>query len=159
MNHPATNQIGMNPRVSNPLSKLFGGFRIASTGLKAERARVDTIARNIANSRVTRMPDTGEAYRREVVHFKPLLERLGNGKKEVMGVEVSKIAGDYKTPFEEIFDPTHPDANAEGVVRYPNVSTVHEMAELITAVRAYEANLSIQQNFEKMADRALQSFR
>lgn len=149
----------MNPTPASPLSKLFGGFRIAATGLEAERARVDTIARNIANSRVTRMPDTGEAYRREVVHFKPLLERLGNGKKEVMGVEVSKIEGDFTTPFEEVFDPSHPDADADGIVRYPNVSTVHEMADLITAVRAYEANLSIQQNFEKMADRALQSFR
>lgn len=143
----------------DPLSKLFGGFRIAATGLRAERARVDTIARNIANSRVTRMPDTGEAYRRQVVHFQPLLERVGPGKKEVMGVEVARIDGDFVTPFEEVTDPSHPDANAAGVVRYPNVSTVHEMAELITAVRAYEANLSIQENFEKMADRALQSFR
>lgn len=143
----------------NPLSKLFGGFRIAATGLRAERARVDTIARNIANSRVTRMPDTGEAYRREAVRLRPILERLENGKKTVMGVEVSKIEGDFTTPFEEVFDPSHPDRDAEGIVRYPNVSTVHEMADLITAVRAYEANLSIQQNFEKMADRALQSLR
>lgn len=149
----------MNPRAINPLSKLFGGFRIAATGLKAERARVDTIARNIANSRVTRMPDTGEAYRRQIVQFKPIMERLGNGQKEVMGVAVTAAEGDFTTPFEEVFDPSHPDRDERGIVRYPNVSTVHEMADMITAVRAYEANLSIQENFEKMADRALQSFR
>ena len=143
----------------NPLSKLFGGFRIASTGLRAERARVDTIARNIANSRVTKMPETGSAYRRQVVHFKPIIERMGPLRNEVMGVEVEKIESDFKTPFEEVQDPSHPDADASGIVRYPNVSTVHEMADLITAVRAYEANLSIQQNFEKMAERAMQASR
>ena len=70
-------------------------------------------------------------------------------------VRVSQISGDYATPFEQIFDPTHPDADAEGIVRMPNVNTVKEMADLITAVRAYEANLTLQESFERMADRAL----
>ena len=69
--------------MSDLIQRLFGGMRIAATALKAERTRLDTIAKNIANAQVTRMPDTGEAYRREVVHFKPLLERLENGKKAV----------------------------------------------------------------------------
>lgn len=137
------------------LTKLFGGFRIAASGLRAERARLDVIARNIANSEVTHMPDTGEAYRREVVRFAPVLERLGPGKSEVLGVQVEEILADHSTPFEEVFDPSHPDADAQGIVRYPNVDTVREMADLITAVRAYEANLSVQQSFERMAERAL----
>ena len=139
----------------DPMARLFGGFRIAATGLKAERSRVDVIARNIASARITRMPGTGEPYRRERLRLEPILERSPGGAREVMGVRVGAIEPDLSTPFEEVFDPTHPDADAAGVVRYPNVNTVLEMAELITAVRAYEANLSIQQNFERMAERAL----
>ncbi len=137
------------------LQKLFGGMRIAASGLRAERTRVDTIAKNIANAQVTRMPDTGEAYRRETVHFAPILRKLGLGKTEVAGVEVTKIERDFKTPFERVFDPHHSDAGLDGYVTYPNVNTVSEMADLITAMRAYEANLTVQENFEQMAERAL----
>ena len=137
-----------------PLDKLFGGMRIASTGLKAERVRVDTIAKNIANARVTKLPDTGEAYRRELVDLAPLIKQTDQGK-EVMGVTVRGTLQDTTTPFQEVRDPSHPDADANGIVRYPNVNTVQEMADLITAVRAYEANLSIQDSFERIADRAL----
>ena len=137
------------------MHKLFAGMRIAASGLKAERTRVDTIAKNIANARVTRMPDTGRAYRREVVHFAPLMRKLARGQSEVAGVQVTKIEKDYSTPLKEVRDPGHPDSNARGIVFYPNVSTVREMADLITAVRAYEANLSVQENFERMAERAL----
>jgi flagellar basal-body rod protein FlgC len=136
------------------IDKLFGGLRIASTGLKAERARVDVIAKNIANAQVTRDPATGEAYRRESVKFEPLFQKDENGKKEVVGVRVLGTRKDM-SPFQEIRDPGHPDADANGIVRYPNVNTVKEMAELITAVRAYEANLAVQENFEKIADSAL----
>ena len=137
-----------------PLDKLFGGMRIASSGLKAERTRVDTIAKNIANARVTRVPGTGEAYRREVVDLAPIL-RSGEHGKEVVGVEVRGTLPDMTTPFQEVRDPGHRDAGPDGIVRYPNVNTVTEMADLITAVRAYEANLTIQENFERIADRAL----
>ena len=137
------------------LSKMFRGLRIAATGLRAERERVDVIAKNIANAGVTRMPDTGEAYRREIVQLAPVEHRGARGRKDVLGVEVAKVYQDFETPFEEVVDPTHPDADAAGVVRYPNVNTVREMADLITAVRAYEANLSVQQNLERMAERAL----
>lgn len=137
-----------------PLERLFGGMRIAATGLKAERTRVDTIAKNIANAQVTRVPDTGEAYRRELVDLAPLTRSTENGM-EIVGVEVRGTRPDMTTPFQEIFDPGHRDAGPDGIVRYPNVNTVTEMADLITAVRAYEANLTIQENFERIADRAL----
>lgn len=137
-----------------PLQKLFGGMRIASTGLKAERARVDTIAKNIANSQVTKVESTGEAYRREFVNLAPIVSE-SKGGKEIIGVEVRGTRPDMQTPFQEVRDPGHPDADAEGIVRYPNVNTVKEMADLITAVRAYEANLTIQKNAERMAERSL----
>jgi flagellar basal-body rod protein FlgC len=137
------------------LDRLFSGMHTAASALRAERTRIDTIAKNIANARTTRVPGTGEAYRREVVHFAPLLERVAPGKYEVRGVRVSQITKDFSTPFEEVFDPNHPDANVDGIVFLPNVNTMKEMADLITAVRAYEANLSVAQNLERMAERAL----
>ena len=129
------------------INKLFKGFKIASSALRAERTRVDTIAKNIANAQTTYTPETGTAYRREVVHFQPILERMEGGGHEVTGVQVSSI--------EEVYDPGHPDADARGIVKFPNVNTMHEMADLITAVRAYEANINVQDTFERMAQRAL----
>lgn len=137
------------------IEKLFSGMRIAASALKAERTRVDTIAKNIANSRTTRVPGTDEAYRREVVRFEPVVERTRNGGFEPKGVRVASIEKDFSTPFEEIYDPGHPDADERGIVEMPNVNTMREMADMITAVRSYEANLKVQENFERMADRAL----
>ncbi len=138
----------------NPLDKLFSGMRISASALRAERARVDTIAKNIANARTTNVPGTGEAYRREMLRFEPILERTARGV-EPGGVRVAAIEKDYTTPFEQIYNPGHPDANEDGMVYMPNVNTMQEMADLITAVRSYEANLKVQENFERMADRAL----
>ena len=137
------------------LNKLFGGMRIAATALRAERSRMDVIAQNISNAQSTRVGDTDEPYRRQVVSFAPMLERAANGQTEVTGVTVTSVSDDHSTPFEEIYDPTHPDANAAGVVRMPNVNTVREMADLITAVRSYEANLKVQRSFEQMMARAI----
>ena len=71
-----------------------------------------------------------------------------------MGVRVSQIGNDNETPFEEINDPSHPDA-VDGVVKYPNVNATKEMADLITAMPSYEANLKAQESFVRMAERAL----
>jgi len=137
------------------LKKLFGGMRIAATALRAERSRMDVIAQNISNAQSTRVGNTDEPYRRQVINFAPILDRATNGKAEVAGVAVTGITEDFNTPFEEIHDPSHPDANADGIVRMPNVNTVREMADLITAVRSYEANLKVQKSFEQMMARAI----
>ena len=139
------------------IRNLFSGFRATSSGLSAERMRIDTISKNIANANTTRMPGGGppQPYRRQVVHFEPILRELEDGSKVAEGVRVSKVDGDYTTPFDEVPDPTHPDANAAGIVRLPNVNTMKEMADLMTAVRAYEANLKAQDTFVQMAERAL----
>ncbi len=123
--------------------------------MKAERARVDTIAKNIAHSGTTRMPETGEPYRREIVHFAPIYQRNAEGGLDVNGVKVNQIAKDYQTPFELINDPSHPDADENGNVRMPNVNTVKEMAEMITALRAYESNVQVAESFERMAQMGL----
>lgn len=139
------------------IKNLFSGFRATASGMSAERTRMDVIANNLANAQTTRMPGEGPArpFRRQVVHFAPILHELEGGKKEVRGVHVSEISSDYATPFEEIYEPSHPDADSNGIVRFPNVNTMKEMADLMTAVRAYEANLKAQDTFVRMAERAL----
>lgn len=139
------------------IKNLFSGFRATASGMSAERVRMDVIAKNLANAQTTRMPGPGptQPYRRQVVHFAPILKELENGDQEVRGVRVAEISGDYKTPFEEIYDPTHPDAGPDGVVRMPNINTMKEMADLMTAVRSYEASMKAQDTFVRMAERAL----
>ena len=141
----------------DPLRNLFSGMRATASGMSAERIRMDVIAKNLANAQTTRMPGsaTPEPYRRQVVRFEPILRQLEDGRQVTEGVCVSGITGDYQTPFEELHDPGHPDADANGYVRFPNVNTMKEMADLMTAVRAYEANLRAQDTFVRMAERAL----
>lgn len=136
------------------VSKLFSGMRIAATGMSAERIRIDTVARNIANSTVTRTAEGGP-YKRQVVEFEPILLRQADGRDVNAGVRVRGVTNDELSSFERIHDPGHPDADKNGWVTYPNVNATREMADLITAVRAYEANIDVQENFVRMADRAL----
>lgn len=138
----------------NGIANLFSGMRAAASGMSAERARIDTIARNIANAEVTRTPEGGP-YRREMVVFEPIEQRASDGTTRNLGVRVAGVRADHATPFERIHDPAHPDADSEGWVSYPNVNTTREMADLITAVRAYEANLDVAEQFVRMAERAL----
>ena len=138
------------------IGKLFSGFQSAASGLAAERARVDVIARNLANAQTTSTPEGGP-YRRQVVRFEPLLARASNGQLEARGVRVAGVEEDTATPFQRIFDPTHPDADEQGFVSLPNVNTAMEMADLITAMRAYEANAVMQETFVQMAERALRT--
>ncbi|MSR63038.1 MAG: flagellar basal body rod protein FlgC [Planctomycetes bacterium] len=138
-------------------SKFFTGMRICASGLSAERERMDVIAENLANARTTRTPGGGP-YRRKVVLFEPLLEEF-EGHQRSGGVRATPVQVDASTEFERVLDPGHPDADKDGMVLYPNVNTVMEMADLITSMRAYEANLTAQENFTKMAERALDLLR
>lgn len=135
----------------------FTGMRICASGLTAERERMDVIAENLANARTTRTPDGGP-FRRKVVLFEPLLEEVA-GEERIVGVKATRTGVDRVTDFERVLDPGHPDAGPDGIVTYPNVNTVMEMADLITAMRAYEANLTAQENFVRMAERALELLR
>lgn len=137
------------------IENLFSGMRTSASGLSAERTRIDVIAENIANARTTRTPEGGP-YRRKVVMFEPLLQENLTGQENHVGVNISKIVPDVSSAFERVLDPGHPDAGPDGFVEYPNVNTVLEMADLITAMRAYEANLTAQENFVRMAERALE---
>jgi flagellar basal-body rod protein FlgC len=138
----------------NAIDPLFSGMRVSASGLAAERMRIDVIAENIANARTTRTPDGGP-YRRKVVLFEALVEPSGRDSAPALGVAAARVVPDETSDFERVLDPSHPDAGPDGMVAYPNVNTVLEMADLITAMRAYEANLTAQESFVQMAERAL----
>ena len=139
---------------------IFNIMNTSASGLTAERLRMDVIADNIANSQTTRT-DKGEAYRRKTVVFAENKENFivpMNITKDKLqfkgGVNVVKIAED-KSPFTMVYDPEHPDANEKGYVAMPNVNTVKEMVDMITATRAYEANATVVTNAKSMATSAL----
>ena len=136
------------------IDSLFSGMRISSSGLTAERVRIDTIAENIANARTTSTPEGGP-YRRKVVQFQPILEQAIGGAT-YSGVQASRVIPDYQSDFERVLEPGHPDAGPDGMVLYPNVNAVLEMADLITALRAYEANITAQESYMQMVERALE---
>ncbi|MBL8858675.1 MAG: flagellar basal body rod protein FlgC [Planctomycetes bacterium] len=129
-------------------------MRTSSSGMSAERTRIDVIARNLANAEVTRTPEGGP-YRREVVRFAQIMAKEAGKSVPTGGVRVASIDKDMKTPFERIRIPGHPDADDAGWVTMPNINTTLEMADLMTAVRAYEANANAADNFVRMAERAL----
>jgi flagellar basal-body rod protein FlgC len=116
---------------------------------------MDVIAENISNARTTKVPGGGP-YRRQIVQFEPMVIRAANGQMLTVGMARAKVVPDFSTPFELSIDPSHPDRNERDEVLMPNVSATREMADLISAMRAYEANLAAQENFTRMAERALQ---
>lgn len=125
------------------------GLSSTASALNAEKTRMDVVAQNIANAHTTR--DTnGEAYKRKVVTFESALDASTGSNS----VRVAKIEDD-ETPGESIHNPQHPHAGPDGMVRMPNVSTAVEMVDLISASRAYEANLSVARNARQMALKAL----
>ena len=126
---------------------LFTSFDTSASGLTAQRYRMDIISQNVANANTTRTAD-GTPYRRKVVVFEEKGGRtsfdsvLGRVKDNYAGkgVRVSKVTEDQWTEMKKAYDPSHPDADENGYVMYPNVDIVTEMTNLIDASRAYEAN-------------------
>jgi flagellar basal-body rod protein FlgC len=136
----------------------ISGIDISSNALNAQKTRLDIVAQNIANAQTTRGLD-GQAYKRQVVNFESELlnkmEANGSHSSGLQGVKVAGIVQD-QTPGQRVYDPQHPDADANGVVTMPNVNLAHEMVDLISATRAYEANLSVVRNARQMAMKALE---
>ncbi len=144
---------------------MFDAMEVSASGLTAERMRMDVVAQNLANANTTRGID-GQPYRRKEV---VLAERQGgssfgaaltgamNGTKPA-GVEVAAIAED-QTPLKQVYDPGHPDADANGYVQMPNVDSVAEMVDLISAQRAYEANVTAMTAAKQMFSKTLELLR
>lgn len=134
---------------------LISGIDIISGALNAQKTRLDMVAQNIANAQTTRTPNGGP-YQRQVVSFESeLVRREGLSGPSLQTVKVANVSVD-RTPGQQVYNPQHPDAGPDGLVTMPNVNLAYEMVDLITASRAYEANLSVAKNARQMAMKTLQ---
>ena len=137
---------------------LFDALGISGSGLSAQRLRMDVTAENLANAQSTRTANGQGPYQRKEV----ILQEAGSGVgasfadslQAARGVRVAGIVTD-PTPPRRVYDPGHPDADAQGYVTMPNVNTVTEMTDLIGASRAYEANVTAMQTAKQMFARTL----
>ena len=136
---------------------IIPGIESATGGLQAQRTRLDVIAQNIANAQTTRGAN-GKPYARQVVSFEAeLIKRMGESvaSPALRGVHVSAVTSDPRQgPV--VHNPAHPDADAQGFVHMPNVNMAMEMVDLISATRAYEANLSVVKAGREMAAKCLE---
>lgn len=143
---------------------MFNSINVSASGLTAQRLRMDIVTKNIANVNTTRTPD-GTPYRRQVVEFQTkdnnvsfseyLRRNSEGGAANSTGVEVSSIKNDT-SPYKKVYEPGHPDADESGYVLMPNVDIATEMANMISATRAYEANVTALNGTKSMALKALE---
>ena len=134
---------------------------ISASALTADRTRMNTIAMNLANVKTTRTPQGGPYQRRTVVqvstdvddpfsvHMRSALDR------ELKGVRVMAISVD-KRPLKQVYEPGHPDANADGYVSYPDLNGVDDMAHMMTTQRNFEANVTTVEALKGMYNKALE---
>ena len=142
---------------------IFRPFDISASGMTAQRFRTDIIAENVANETTTRTQD-GTPYRRKVVAFEEktitdfshVLDSVREGDKMIgNGVKVRGVGEDYSSDFVMKYDPSHPDADENGYVSYPNVNIVTEMTNMIDASRSYEANVTAFNAIKSMTGQGL----
>ena len=140
---------------------LFGMLEVSGSALGAERWRAEVVAANMANSETTRTAQGG-AYRRQMLVFRaqpmPRFPLLLAGLRKATpdgGVRVERVVADT-SPLPRRYEPGHPDADAAGYVTYPNVNPVMEMADLLSAVRAYQLNAAAVQAAKSMIQQSLQ---
>ena len=138
---------------------IMTSMKIGASALKAQRTRLNTVSTNIANIETTRTPEGGPFRKREVVFqstTKGFAEQLGASQRDgIAGVKVAQIRVDQSPPKME-YNPGHPDANADGMVAMPNIDLMAEVADMMSATRAYEANVSVVRSAKRMAMKALE---
>jgi len=137
------------------MNDLFRAFEISASGMYAQRIRMNTVASNLANYESYKQ--TGQPFRKLEVVFQAVYDpkRLKKGEVPVAVTEIRES----DAPFKVIFDPGNPRADAQGFVRLPNVDLVKEMADMISAVRSYEANLNAFNLTKEMANRTIELWR
>ena len=145
--------------------RFLNSIDVSASGLTAQRLKMDTIASNMANVETTQVTGGQGPYRRQVVVFEarqqkthdPFHSILENQIATQGGVRIKEIRelSEAEAPYRKVYDPSHPDADAEGYVNYPNVNIVEEMINMISTTRAYEANAKVIESAKSMALRAL----
>lgn len=129
---------------------ILTGINATSSALEAERIRMEVISQNIANAN-TLNDGTGKPYQRQQVVFEKLLgQQAGMTGAGETGIQVSRIETDRRPP-RMVFNPGHPKADATGMVGMPDINIHEEMADLMVASRAFEANLAVVRNARTMA--------
>jgi flagellar basal-body rod protein FlgC len=161
-------------------SDLFGSMSISGAGMTAQRKRMDAIAKNLANAETTRTPEGGPYKRHTVVlrgadapepqapvinpaltltrtsaEHLPVAPPLPTPALPVATVQASEVV-DPKAGVNLVFDPSHPDAGADGYVKMPDIDTVTEMVDMVAATRAYEANLSAMKAYQNIVTKSLE---
>ncbi len=144
------------------MADFMTGFRISSSGMTAQRMRMNTISSNIANINTTRSAEGG-AYRRKDVIFEAMPEvqnfgdilSVNSPRADMQRVQVTDVISDRRAPIMK-YEPEHPDANDEGYVAYPNINLMEEMTNMIQATRGYEANVTALQNSKDMVMKSLE---
>ena len=143
------------------MQQILSGMEISASGLAAERRRMEVTANNIANINTTKTADGGP-YRRLRVSFATAMDQSadpGSGTAEgLRGVRVAAVTPD-QSPLPKVHDPGHPDADQSGYVTIPNINLPFEMIDLVTASRAYEANLKSMETFRQLAEQSLSLLR
>ncbi len=140
---------------------LLTSLKISSSGLSANRKRMGAISSNIANAQTTRTSEGGAYRRKEVVFgsepardsFADVLE--GELDEKAQTVHATEVISTNRPPILK-YQPNHPDANEKGYVAYPNINVMEEMANMISASRSYEANISAMNTTKSMAMKALE---
>src|ERR1044071_4871054 len=132
---------------------LISGIDVTAGALNAQKTRLDIVAQNIANAQTTRTPKGGP-YQRQIVSVDADLIRKTGGAS-LRSVKVAGVTAD-RTAGQQVYNPQHPDAGEDGLVTMPNVNLSYEMVDLITASRAYTANLSGAKNSRHVAMKVLQ---
>lgn len=137
---------------------ILTALNISGSGLKAERARLNVTAMNLANANTTRTMEGGPYKAKSVVFGSRPVENfrdtLNSTQERLRKVEVVKVVEDDK-PFKEVYDPSHPDADENGIVQFPNVDVAEQMVDMISAKRGYEANVTAIDAVKSMALKAL----
>jgi len=139
------------------MSTLLDAIRASASALSVERARIEVAVSNMANAESTRGPDGQPYRRRDVVLSSAPIESFGAalGRATAVGVKVAGIVED-QTPFKQRYDPAHPDADASGFVALPNVDVPEQTVDMMSASRAYQANLSAIGMIRDMIQRSLE---
>jgi flagellar basal-body rod protein FlgC len=138
------------------MSDFFSSLEVSASALSAERLRMNITSSNLANAQTTRTPEGGPYRRKDAVfEAKPFASELAAQMDAPLHqVKVTDVVSDPNPP-KLVFQPDHPDANADGYVAYPNVNTMEEMVNLITASRTFEANVTVINTTRNMMNKAL----
>ncbi|MCX7816616.1 MAG: flagellar basal body rod protein FlgC [Syntrophales bacterium] len=118
-------------------------FKICADAMTAQRVRLDVVTSNLANINTTKTP-SGEPYRRKIPVFSSTEVQTTDKKnfKETLKTVKVEILEDSTNSFKTIYDPQHPDADSQGMVKLPNINVIQEMAEMIAASRSFEASVT-----------------